>query len=212
MSGFEIVTEATRSGIIDKAIQTGYISLTDNVYSIEDKGRYMVEFLNKSNLDLSPQRTVELQKDLKKVYNSKITVDECVQNAIAFLNQYFENASNKEIPESQFKNEPESLGCCPWCNQPVYAFKSAKGLFFTHSKEDREKCSFALYEKQKIFGAEYHFTNKKVEALLAHKLPKIELVNKSGVPYTAGLDILLEPHEFNGRKYPAFKTQLLNKK
>lgn len=212
LSGCEIGTEATRSGIIDKAIQTGYISLTDNVYSIEDKGRYMVEFLNKSNLDLSPQRTVELQKDLKKVYNSKITVDECVQNAIAFLNQYFENASNKEMPESQFKNEPESLGCCPWCNQPVYAFKSAKGLFFTHSKEDREKCSFALYEKQKIFGAEYHFTNKKVEALLAHKLPKIDLVNKSGVPYTAGLDILSEPHEFNGRKYPAFKTQLLNKK
>lgn len=212
LSGCEIGTEATRSGIIDKAIQTGYISLTDNVYSIEDKGRYMVEFLNKSNLDLSPQRTVELQKDLKKVYNSKITVDECVQNAIAFLNQYFENACNKEMPESQFKNEPESLGCCPWCNQPVYAFKSAKGLFFTHSKEDREKCSFALYEKQKIFGAEYHFTNKKVEALLAHKLPKIDLVNKSGVPYTAGLDVLPEPHEFNGRKYPAFKTQLLNKK
>lgn len=53
---------------------------------------------------------------------------------------------------------------------------------------------------------------KKVEALLAHKLPKIDLVNKSGVPYTAGLDILSEPHEFNGRKYPTFKTQLLNKK
>ena len=51
-----------------------------------------------------------------------------------------------------------------------------------------------------------------MEALLAHKLPKIDLVNKSGVPYTAGLDILSEPHEFNGRKYPAFKTQLLNKK
>ena len=116
------------------------------------------------------------------------------------------------MPESRFKNEPESLGCCPWCNQPVYAFKSAKGLFFTHSKEDREKCSFALYEKQKIFGAEYHFTNKKVEALLSHKLPKIDLVNKSGVPYTAGLDILPEPHEFNGRKYPAFKTQRINKK
>ena len=212
LSGCEIGTEATRSGIIDKAIQTGYISLNDNVYSIEDKGRYMVEFLRKSNLDLTPQRTVELQKDLKKVYNSKITVDECIQNAITFLNQYFENASNKEMPESQFKHEQESLGCCPWCNKPVYAFKSAKGLFFTHSKEDRENCSFSLYEKQKIFGAEYHFTNKKVEALLAHKLPKIELVSKSGVPYTTGLDILPEPHEFNGRKYPAFKTQLLNKK
>ena len=212
LSGCEIGTEATRSGIIDKAIQTGYISLNDNVYSIEDKGRYMVEFLRKSNLDLTPQRTVELQKDLKKVYNSKITVDECIQNAITFLNQYFENASNKEMPESQFKHEQESLGCCPWCNKPVYAFKSAKGLFFTHSKEDRENCSFSLYEKQKIFGAEYHFTNKKVEALLAHKLPKIELVSKSGAPYTAGLDILPEPHEFNGRKYPAFKTQLLNKK
>ena len=47
-----------------------------------------------------------------------------------FLNQYFENASNKEMPESQFKHEQESLGCCPWCNQPVYAFKSAKGLLF----------------------------------------------------------------------------------
>ena len=44
------------------------------------------------------------------------------------------------------------------------------------------------------------------------KLQVKPLVNKSGVPYTAGLDILSEPHEFNGRKYPAFKTQLLNKK
>ncbi len=54
-----------------------------------------LNFLNKSNLDLSPQRTVELQKDLKKVYNSKITVDECVQNAIAFLNQYFEKCKQQ---------------------------------------------------------------------------------------------------------------------
>ena len=43
-------------------------------------------------------------------------------------------------------------------------------------------------------------------------MPRSSLVNKSGVSYTAGLDILSEPHEFNGRKYPAFKTQLLNKK
>ena len=66
--------------------------------------------------------------------------------------------------------------------------------------------------KAKDFRCRIPFYKKKVEALLAHKLPKIDIVNKSGVPYTAGLDILSEPHEFNGRKYPAFKTQLLNKK
>lgn len=68
LSGCEIGTEATRAGIIEKAINVGYISLKRNVYRIEPKGKYMVESLQKVHCDMSPARTVEMQKTLKSVY------------------------------------------------------------------------------------------------------------------------------------------------
>ena len=213
LNGCEIGTEATRAGIIEKAIQTGYISLNNNKYSIEQKGRYMVEFLNKVKLDLSPQRTVELQKNLKKVYKSEISVKECVNKSKEFLNEYFAKAGVSEInKEFQFKPTYTSLGICPWCGKPIYEIKGKKGTVFTHRKEEREFCSFVLYENQKIYGTEYHFTAKRVEALLAHKLPSVELKKKTGETYTAGLDILSKPSEFNGKKYPAFQTVFKRKK
>ena len=43
--GIELGTEATRSGIIKNAITSKYISLKDNVYHLEDNGKYYIDKL-----------------------------------------------------------------------------------------------------------------------------------------------------------------------
>lgn len=207
LSGCEIGTEATRAGIIDKAISVGYISLKSNAYSIEEKGVYMVELLKKVNLDMSPQRTVELQKGLKQVYKGEKSINEVVEESKQFLNTYFNSGAVQNMEAfSRSTTVPESVGKCPWCGQPVYKYKSKYGIYYSHNKEDREKCSFGLNEKQKVFGKELNFTEARVQKLLDHKLPEFEFTSKkTGKAYKAGLDITNKPSQFNGKNYPEFK-------
>ncbi len=208
LSGCEIGTEATRAGIIDKAISVGYISLKNNTYSIEDKGVYMVELLNQVRLDMSPTRTVELQKELKKVYKGESTTKEAIETTKTFLNCYFESA-NTIGDNTIFKDksvQDKAIGNCPWCGMAIYKYKSKYGTYYSHDQEHKEKCSFSLNEKQKVYGNEVTFTDAKVKKLLDHKLPEFDFISKkTGKPYKAGLDVLTEPNQFNGRFYPNFK-------
>ena len=207
LSGCEIGTEATRAGIIDKAISVGYISLKNNAYSIEDKGIYMVELLKKVNLDMSPQRTVELQKALKQVYKNEKSIKQVVDESKHFLDNYFNSGAVQDTEMfSKGTTEPEKVGDCPWCGQPVYKYKSKYGVYYSHNKEVGEKCSFSLNEKQKVYGKELNFTEARVQKLLNHKLPEFEFISKkTGKPYKAGLDITDKPNQFNGKNYPEFK-------
>ncbi len=208
LSGCEIGTEATRAGIIDKAINVEYISLKNNIYSIEKKGEFMVNALNQLKCDMSPTRTVELQKELKKVYKGELTAKEAIETTIKFLNDYFESANKVDEKVIQFQNQStvEMIGKCPWCGQPIYKYKSKYGTYYSHDKENKEKCSFSLNEKQKVYGNELTFTEAKVKKLLDHKLPEFEFVSKkTGKPYKAGLDITNTPSQFNGKNYPDFK-------
>lgn len=207
LSGCEIGTEATRAGIIDKAISVGYISLKNNAYSIENKGIYMVELLKQVNLDMSPQRTVELQKGLKQVYKNEKSIKEVVDESKQFLDKYFNSGAIANTEAfSKSTTSPESIGKCPWCGKPVYKYKSKYGTYYSHNKEDSEKCSFSLNEKQKVFGKELSFTEARVKKLLEHKLPEFEFMSKkTGKPYKAGLDIADKPSQFNGKYYPDFK-------
>ena len=97
LDGCEIGTEATRAGIIEKAINVGYISLKRNVYRIEPKGIYMVESLQKVHCDMSPARTVKMQKTLKSVYKGDLSIDDALIETKSFLKEYFNNLSNYSL-------------------------------------------------------------------------------------------------------------------
>lgn len=208
LSGCEIGTEATRAGIIDKAINVEYISLKNNVYSIEKKGEFMVNVLNQLKCDMSPTRTVELQKELKKVYKGESSTKEAIETTIKFLDNYFKLANEVDEKSIQFKHKStvEMIGKCPWCSKPIYKYKSKYGTYYSHDKEEKVNCTFSLDEKQKVYGNELSFTDAKVKKLLDHKLPEFEFVSKkTGKPYKAGLDITNTPNQFNGKNYPDFK-------
>lgn len=204
--GCEIGTEATRADIIDKAIQKQYISLSKNVYSIENKGVFLVEVMKKLNLDMSVSKTVELQKTLKSVYHNEITVNDAVQNAMDFLNDYFNNTKNQET--EKFDSQKENImGNCPWCGQPLYKRKGKYGIFYSHGSDSQ--CTFILNHKIKIYGQDVSLTEKQVIRLLHGYAIPVSLISKEGRPYKVKVSLKSESRSYNGKLYPDFTIEFM---
>lgn len=128
--GCEIGTEATRAGIIDKAIKNEYISLKNNIYHIEEKGIFLARTLEQLHIDMSVNQTVELQKTLKKVYRGEVSIEESLLHTKQTIMDAIHNIQGSEIQRYTQKKVEEPVGTCPWCQKPVYAFKSKYGIYY----------------------------------------------------------------------------------
>lgn len=213
LDGCEIGTEATRAGIIEKAINIGYISLKRNVYRIEPKGKYMVESLQKVHCDMSPARTVEMQKTLKSVYKGNLSIDDALIETKSFLNDYFSNLSNYSLSQYDKSSEWTEYGSCPWCGKPIYKLKGKNGDFYSHKKDDRAQCSFALQKKANVFGNEIELSEKDIKSLLNGKCPKFTLYSKGkDKNYEAGIKIKNKPRSFNNKDYIDWELVFSKKK
>lgn len=213
LSGCEIGTEATRAGIIEKAINVGYISLKRNVYRIEPKGKYMVESLQKVHCDMSPARTVEMQKTLKSVYKGDLSIDDALIETKSFLNEYFNNLSNYSLNKYDKSSEWTEYGSCPWCGKPIYKLKGKYGDFYSHKKDDRTQCSFALQKKVNVFGNAIELSEKDIKSLLNGKCPKFTLYSKGkDKNYEAGIKIKDTPKSFNNKDYIDWELVFSKKK
>ena len=71
LEGVEIGTEATRTPTIEKCKVEGYFSQSKGSFSIEEKGIYLIETLNKLEIDLYAARTMVFSKALKKSIKKK---------------------------------------------------------------------------------------------------------------------------------------------
>lgn len=213
LDGCEIGTEATRAGIIEKAINVGYISLKRNVYRIEPKGKYMVESLQKVHCDMSPARTVEMQKTLKSVYKGNLSIDDALIETKSFLNDYFSDLSNYSLSQYDKSSEWPEYGSCPWCGKPIYKLKGKNGDFYSHKKDDRALCSFALQKKVNVFGNEIELSEKDIRSILNGKCPKFTLYSKGkDKNYEAGIKIKNKPKLFNNKDYIDWELVFSKKK
>jgi len=64
--GLELGTEATRTGIIDNALKSGYIALKKDVYTILPDGEFMIEALIDMGISMDKYKTSELSKHGKR--------------------------------------------------------------------------------------------------------------------------------------------------
>nr|MCR4718150.1 DNA topoisomerase III [Bacillota bacterium] len=72
--GLELGTEATRTGIIENAIKSGYISLKKDVYGILPGGEFLIESLARMGITMDKYKTSEFGKALKRVYRGEIAI------------------------------------------------------------------------------------------------------------------------------------------
>ena len=116
--GLELGTEATRTGIIDNARTTGYISLTKDVYQILPDGEYLIETLASLGISMDKYKTSEMGRALKRVYRGTMTVEESIRLAEAEITEVFSHKDDATL-QSGFGTLGETVARCPLCGTDV---------------------------------------------------------------------------------------------
>lgn len=177
LEGLEIGTEATRTGIIENAKKYEYISENKSVLSIEPKGIKLIEILDKLNIDLYKEKTVEFSKILKKVYKDEIKIDAAIEIFSNELREIFNNSKDTFIEKVEI--EREVIGKCPRCGKNIY---EGKNNFYCEGYKDDPKCQFTMWKEDKFFKDKGKKLSKAgAKSLLAGKKVKMtELKKKDG--------------------------------
>ncbi len=138
-AGLELGTEATRTGIIENAIRSGYISLKKDVYNILPGGEYLIEQLTQMNVSMDKYKTSELGQALKKVYRGDITVNDSVSLAEKEISEVFEhkNATLETDTDTGFYGD--KVGICPVCGKEV-----VKGRYGYGCMGYKDGCKFRI--------------------------------------------------------------------
>ena len=180
--GLELGTEATRTGIIDNAKNSGYIELKKDTYSILPDGEYLIKSLTRLKISMDKYKTSEMGKALKKVYNGKITVEESVALACAEIAEVFNRP--KEPPETDKDTGfyGDIVGKCPLCGKDVIRYKTGYAC-----SGYKEGCGFSVYG----FICRRVISKSNMEMLLQTKRSsKIKgFISKNGKPFDAYLKL-----------------------
>ncbi|HHL2059661.1 TPA: DNA topoisomerase [Clostridium perfringens] len=174
LEGLEIGTEATRTGIIENAKKYEYISENKSVLSIEPKGIKLIEILDKLNIDLYKEKTVEFSKILKKVYKDEIKLDAAIEIFSNELREIFNNSKDTFIEKVEI--EREVIGKCPRCGKNIY---EGKNNFYCEGYKDDPKCKFTMWKEDKFFKDKGKKLSKAgAKSLLAGKKVKMTGLKK----------------------------------
>ena len=117
--GLELGTEATRTGIIENAIKSEYISLKKDVYYLMNGGEYLINSLAKMNISMDKYKTSNLGKELKKVFRGTAKVEDVVNLAKEEIQRVFtvkEDSLEKDVDTGFYGDE---IGVCPLCGNKV---------------------------------------------------------------------------------------------
>lgn len=141
LEGVEIGTEATRTGIIEKAKQVGYIKQDKSNYDITELGISFIELLELYKINLFKEKSVELSKNLKKVYKGNFKIQDIIDIGRKELTELL----NQDIESDNFKdNFKKSSGTiCPKCKEG----KILKGKSNYFCSKYKDGCNFKIWNE-----------------------------------------------------------------
>ena len=125
--GLELGTEATRTGIIENAIKSKYISLKKDVYTILPDGENLIVSLSRMGITMDKYKTSYLGQALKKVYKGEITVKDSILLTQNEINRVF---NKSEVPYEKDADDGfigDNVGVCPLCGGNVVRTKFGYG-------------------------------------------------------------------------------------
>ena len=138
MDGVELGTEATRTGIIDNARNSGYIQLKKDVYTILPNGIFLIESLEGLRIRMDKYKTCEMGRSLKRVFRGEMRVEESVRLAGDEIKEVFAAAAGDDVGYMG-----DEIGPCPLCGKPVRRTKFGYGC----SAYKETNCRFSLNMK-----------------------------------------------------------------
>jgi DNA topoisomerase-3 len=180
--GLELGTEATRTGIIDNAKNSGYIELKKDTYSILPDGEYLIKSLIRLKISMDKYKTSEMGRALKRVYNGRITVAESVALAEKEIDEIFNRPKDPPETDKDTGFFGDVVGKCPLCGKDVVRYKTGYSC-----SGYKEGCEFSVYG----FICRRVISKVNMEMLLSTKrTSRIKgFISKSGKPFDAYLKL-----------------------
>ena len=156
-----IGTPATRSGIIEKLVSSGFVERRKSKKITNllptSTGTALITVLPEQLQ--SPQLTAEWEHRLKEIERGEIAPDSFMGGIAAMLNELVQ--TYKPIPGAEvlFPSGREVVGKCPRCGAEVT--ESQKGFFC-----ENRACSFVLWKNSRFFTAKKKALTKSLAAAL----------------------------------------------
>lgn len=190
LEGVEIGTAATRTAIIANAIENKYISLKSSNFTLEPLGEKLIEILDKLNINLYKDKTVEFSKILKKVYKGEVDIQEVVEMTKKELEEIIK--LDTEIEKINKEDLKEDLGECPLCKVgKIREMKTKEGNKTFYNCSNKE-CKFFMWEDTKYYQSPIKVTKAKLKSLLAGKKVAFKLISKAGKEYEMYLKLQVD--------------------
>lgn len=133
--GLELGTEATRTGIIENAIKSKYISLKKDVYTILPDGENLIVSLSRMGISMDKYKTSYLGQALKKVYKGEITV----KDSILLTQNEIKRVFDKDEEDADDGFVGDKVGICPLCGGNVVRTRFGYGC-----DKYKEGCKFSV--------------------------------------------------------------------
>jgi DNA topoisomerase-3 len=180
--GLELGTEATRTGIIENACKSAYISLKKDSYYILPDGEYLIESLSQLGIIMDKYKTSELGQALKRVFRGECTIEDSVELAQNEISNVFNLSKDKSVEQdTNIGFFGDIVGLCPLCGANVVRTKFGYGC----SGFRENGCKFSI--SKSICSRTISVSNVKM-LLATGKTSKIEgFVSKSGNKFDASL-------------------------
>lgn len=187
--GLELGTEATRTGIIDNAVKSGYMELKKDVYRILPGGEYLIQQTGALGISMDKYKTSQLGQALKKVFHGQMTVMDSVKLAEEEIAAVFFAPSNAPDSPDYTGAYGDEVGKCPLCGGTV--FKGRYGFLCAGYKEG---CSLKI--PGVLCGRPITVKNA-ADLLTAGRTEKLSgFVSKKGKPFQAALQMKNGKTEF----------------
>ncbi len=152
-------TPATRAGIIEKLVSSGYVVRKGRQLLPTPEGMelaaVMPEYLK------SAAMTAEWENDLLRIEKGELDSRDFMQEIIGLVEKILEGCRN--IPESELYrfHRKESVGSCPLCGEEVY---EGKKNFYCGNRD----CRFSLWKENRYLSG----MKKKIDKKMAKELLK----------------------------------------
>lgn len=197
-------TPATRAGIIEKIVKTGFVERKSKQLLPTPKGINLIGILPETIK--SPVFTAEWEAKLQQVEHGELSVSGFMDGIIKLTNGLIKNASTLKPGQNPFRSDREAIGICPRCGKPVYEGKKS---FYCSGYKDTPPCGFALWKDDRFFTSKKKALTKKIAAALL-KDGQVSMTGlyspKTGKTYDA--TVLLAD---TGGKYVNFKLEFSGK-
>jgi DNA topoisomerase-3 len=203
-------TPATRAGIIEKFIKTGFVERKNKQLLPTQKGVSLIDIL--PELIKSPSLTADWEAKLKQVEHGEIAASGFLDGIVQMTSDLVKTSATTKPDAGLFQTDREIIGVCPRCRMPVY---EGKRNFYCSGYKDNPPCGFALWKNDRFFESKEKELTKKIAAALL-KDGRVSMTGlyseKAGKTYDAVVLLAdTNPRGGNGGKYVNFKLEFCDK-